>query len=70
MSYYQEANAKAHLIITMYLNDAIANPRCRGGYQAIQVLKNCVDDAYSQILGGEGFELDFDPTLYEEGDED
>jgi len=69
MSYYTEANAKAHLIITMYLNDALAHPKCRGGYQAIQVLKNCVDDAYSQILGGEGFELDLDPNLYEE-DED
>jgi hypothetical protein len=69
MSYYKEATAKAHLIIQMYLNDAIANPRCRGGYQAIQCLKNCVDDAYSQILGGEGFELDFDPDLLER-DED
>lgn len=69
MSYYEEATAKAHLIITMYLNDSIANPSCRGGYQAIQVLKNCVDDAYSQILGGEGFELDFDPELHER-DED
>jgi hypothetical protein len=68
MSYYKEANAKAHLIIQMYLNDSIANPRCRGGYQAIQVLKNCVDDAYSQILGGEGFDLDFDPDLLEDQD--
>jgi hypothetical protein len=50
----------------MYLNDAIANPECRGGYQAIQVLKNCVDDAYSQILGGEGFELDLDPAQFED----
>ena len=66
MSYYKEANAKAHLIIQMYLNDAIAHPKCRGGYQAIQVLKNCVDDAYSQILGGDGFELDFDPDLLDE----
>jgi hypothetical protein len=63
MSYYKQAHARAHIIIQMYLNDAIANPGCRGGYQAIQVLKNCVDDAYSQILGGEGFELDFDPDL-------
>ena len=66
MSYYREANVKAHLIIQMYLNDAIANPRCRGGYQAIQVLKNCVDDAYSQILGGEGFDLDLDPAQFED----
>ena len=66
MSYYKEANVKAHIIIQMYLNDAIANPRCRGGYQAIQVLKNCVDDAYSQILGGEGFDLDLDPDLFED----
>jgi hypothetical protein len=68
MSYYKEATTKAHVIIQMYLNDSIANPRCRGGYQAIQVLKNCVDDAYSQILGGEGFELDFDPDLLEDLD--
>jgi hypothetical protein len=66
MSYYKEAHAKAHIIIQMYLNDAIAHPRSRGGYQAIQVLKNCVDDAYSQILGGEGFDLDFDPDLLDE----
>jgi hypothetical protein len=68
MSYYKEANVKAHVIIQMYLNDAIAHPRCRGGYQAIQVLKNCVDDAYSQILGGEGIDLDLDPDLFEDQD--
>jgi len=68
MSYYKEATAKAHLIIQMYLNDSIAHPRSKGGYQAIQVLKNCVDDAYSQILGGEGFNLDFDPDLLDEQD--
>ena len=68
MSYYKEANAKAHLIIQMYLNDSIANPKCKGGYQAIQVLKNCVDDAYSQILGGEGFDLDLDPDLLDPED--
>jgi hypothetical protein len=50
----------------MYLNDAIANPNCKGGYQAIQVMKNCVDDAYSQILGGEGFNLDLDLSDSEE----
>ena len=66
MSYYRQAHARAHVIIQMYLNDAIANPECRGGYQAIQVLKNCVDDAYSQILGGEGFELDLDPAQFED----
>ena len=66
MSYYKEANTKAHILITMYLNDAVCNPRCKGGYQAIQVLKNCVDDAYSQILGGEGFELNLDPNLFED----
>ena len=59
-NFYREQAAKAHLLITMYLNDAIAQPGCKGGYQAIQVLKNCVDDAYSQILGGEGFHLDLD----------
>jgi len=68
MSYYKEAHAKAHIIIQMYLNDAISHPKSRGGYQAIQVLKNCVDDAYSQILGGEGFDLDLDPDLFEDQD--
>lgn len=57
-TFYKEQVAKSHLLITMYLNDALAHPECRGAYQAIQVMKNCVEDAYSQILGGEGFDLD------------
>lgn len=63
-TYYREQVAKAHFLITMYLNDALAHPDCKGAYQAIQVMKNCVEDAYSQILGGEGFlvDLDFDES--------
>jgi hypothetical protein len=58
--FYKEQVAKAHFLITMYLNDALAHPDCDGAYQAIQVMKNVVEDAYSQILGGDGFNLDFD----------
>ena len=58
--FYKEQVAKSHLLITMYLNDALAHPDCKGAYQAIQVMKNCVEDAYSQILGGQGFDLDLD----------
>jgi len=68
-TFYREQVAKAHFLLSMYLNDALAQPDCKGAYQAIQVMKNCVEDAYSQILGGEGFDLDFDPTREEE-DED
>ena len=65
-TYYKEQVAKAHIMITMYLNDALAHPECKGAYQAIQVMKNCVEDAYSQILGGEGFLVDLD---FEEDDD-
>jgi hypothetical protein len=58
--FYKEQVAKSHILITMYLNDALAHPECKGAYQAIQVMKNCVEDAYSQILGGEGFLVDLD----------
>ena len=57
--FYKEQVAKAHYLLTMYINDALAQEECKGAYQAIQVMKNCVEDAYSQILGGEGFNLDF-----------
>ena len=57
--FYKEQVAKAHFLLTMYINDALAQEDCKGAYQAIQVMKNCVEDAYSQILGGEGFNLDF-----------
>ena len=57
--FYKEQVAKAHFLLTMYINDALAQEDCKGAYQAIQVMKNCVEDAYSQILGGEGFDLDF-----------
>ena len=66
-TFYREQVAKAHYLITMYLNDALAHPECKGAYQAIQVMKNCVEDAYSQILGGEGFDLDLD---FEEDEND
>jgi hypothetical protein len=57
-TFYKEQVAKAHFLLTMYIHDALAQPECKGAYQAIQVMKNCVEDAYSQILGGEGFDLD------------
>lgn len=66
-TFYKEQVAKAHFLLTMYLNDALAQPDCKGAYQAIQVMKNCVEDAYSQILGGEGFDLDMN---FVEEDED
>jgi hypothetical protein len=59
-TFYKEQVAKAHFLLTMYLNDALAQPECKGAYQAIQVMKNCVEDAYSQILGGEGFLVDLE----------
>jgi hypothetical protein len=59
-TFYKEQVAKAHFLLTMYLNDALAQPDCKGAYQAIQVMKNCVEDAYSQILGGEGFLVDLE----------
>ena len=65
--FYKEQVAKAHFLLTMYLNDALAQEECEGAYQAIQVMKNCVEDAQCQILGGEGFDLDMD---FEEEDED
>lgn len=66
-TFYKEQVAKAHFLLTMYLNDALAHPECKGAYQAIQVMKNCVEDAYSQILGGDGFNLDLE---FSEEDED
>lgn len=59
-NFYREQASKCHLLITMYISDAITNPKCKGRYQAIQIMKNCVDDAYSQILGGDGFNLHLD----------
>ena len=61
-TFYKEQVAKSHFLLTMYLNDALAHPECKGAYQAIQVMKNCVEDAYNQILGGEGFHLDIEFT--------
>lgn len=66
-TFYREQVAKAHFLLTMYINDALAQEECRGAYQAIQVMKNCVEDAYSQILGGEGFDLNIE---FSEEDED
>jgi hypothetical protein len=66
--FYREQVAKAHFLLTMYINDALAQEECQGAYQAIQIMKNCVEDAYSQILGGEGFNLDI--VFPEEEDED
>lgn len=66
--FYREQVAKAHFLLTMYINDALAHDECKGAYQAIQVMKNCVEDAYSQILGGEGFNLDM--VFPEEEDEE
>lgn len=65
--FYKEQVAKSHFLISMYLNDALAHPECKGAYQAIQVMKNCVEDAYSQILGGEGFDLNIE---FEEEEDD
>jgi len=65
--FYREQVAKAHILLTMYIHDALAQEECKGAYQAIQVMKNCVEDAYSQILGGEGFDLNMD---FIEEDED
>ena len=66
--FYREQVAKAHVLLTMYIHDALAQEECQGAYQAIQIMKNCVEDAYSQILGGEGFNLDI--VFPEEEDED
>jgi hypothetical protein len=66
-TFYKEQVAKSHFLLTMYLNDALAHPECKGAYQAIQVMKNCVEDAYSQILGGEGFDLNLE---FNDEDED
>ncbi len=66
--FYKEQVAKAHFLLTMYIHDALAQEECKGAYQAIQIMKNCVEDAYSQILGGEGFNLDL--VFPEEEDEE
>ena len=64
-TFYKEATAKAHILITMYMHDLLADEECKSPYQAIQIMKNCVDDAYAQILGAEPCTIELD-----EDDED
>jgi hypothetical protein len=44
----------------MFINDALAHPDTRGPHSAIQVLKNCVDDAYNQMMGADEHHIDLD----------
>jgi len=48
------------MLIHMFINDAITHPGTRGPHSAIQVLKNCVDDAYAQMMGADEHHIDLD----------
>lgn len=58
--YYKDSVLKSHILIRMFINDALAHPDTRGPHSAIQVLKNCVDDAYAQMMGADEHQIDLD----------